>query len=172
MRVLVVCGNRDNDVVCLEVDPHYTVRKLKLMLSNTKEIGIPTYNQLLQYDGNPVGSIRPVLSFPPEDDMFLCYYGIIMDESVIVLHECQCGGSFTEIYVEVVVGRIVDITSLRVSLADPVYSVKRLIDEKTGVTPDHQLLSFQGIQLENRCSLTDYGITAYSTLDLRIAEEN
>jgi len=156
-------------IVYLNVDPDDTVRKLKLLIHDT-EIMLPTYNQHLKYGGNTIGAAHSIMSFPPAEDQSLAYYGI-SDGAKLQL-SIACGCSFFDVFVEAVVGRIVEMIKLSVTFGDTAYSVKRLIQEKTGILVDRQCLSFEGTPLVDYDNLADNGLTSCSTLDLRVAQEN
>ena len=169
MQIRVVL-QADNRVYLVEVDRHSTVRELKLALRNTKGIEQPTYHQHLVFNNNTVGSSHSTVSFPPQEELPLTHYGII-DGSTLQL-STACGCSFFAIFVEAADRRIIDIISLRVSFSDTVRSIKRLIDEKTGIPVGQQHLSFEGSLLEDHVQLHECDVNSYSTLDLRVAQEN
>ena len=121
----------------------------------------------MYYSGLTVGAEYSEVSFPPEDDLPLSHYGV-HDESTLFLTR-SCGCIFFEIYVEWVVGRLVDIISLRVAPGDSVYSIKRLLQEKMDITVDQQSLLFEGVPLEDNDELHDCRIIGGSTIDLRVA---
>ncbi|KAK1632781.1 hypothetical protein QYE76_007096 [Lolium multiflorum] len=56
--------------------------------------------------------------------------------------------------------------TLDVERADTIYSVKAKIFDETGIVPADQHLEFCGKNLEERCTLTDYGIQNDSTLNV------
>jgi len=173
MQVEVVYGDVGSRGYWLNVDPHDTVRKLNLLIQDTDGIGLPTYCQQLKLGGNTIGAARSPgfgESFPPEDERTLARYGIV-DRSTIRL-SCTCGCIFFEIFVEAVDGRMMDIISLRVAPSDTVYSIKRLIHEKTDIPVRRQLLSFEGNLLNNRSKVLDCKLKSRSTLELHVADED
>ena len=68
------------------------------------------------------------------------------------------------ISVKTLVGKIIVLDNVRPS--DTIGSLKTKIQEKEGVVPEHQLLSFKGVQLENCRILSSYSIQKESTLHL------
>ena len=110
------------------------------------------------------------MSFPPSEELPLTHYGIT-DGSTLKL-SIACGCSFFDVDVEEVDQRIINIINLRVSFQDTVHSIKRLINEKTGIPIGRQHLSFEGSLLEDHLKLCECGIASYCTFDLHVAEEN
>ena len=164
-----VAHNYDR-VLYLNVEPQDSVRKLKLMLTDVDGIHLPPFAQLLQLgdsSGPTVGAPHSTVSFPAEDERTLADYGV-RDGSSLFLSSC-CSCCFFDIYVESVAGRIADIMSLRVTLDDTVHSIKRLLQEKMGISVDRQHLSFEGDALDDDTKLNNCRFITRSTLDLAIS---
>ena len=53
-----------------------------------------------------------------------------------------------------------------VELSDTIEAVKTKIEDKTGYTPDQQVLEIDGIFLDDGTILSDYGIQAGATIDM------
>ena len=70
------------------------------------------------------------------------------------------------ISVKTLVGKIIVLDNVRPS--DTIGSLKTKIQEKEGVVPEHQLLSFKGVQLENCRILSSYSIQHEVMLLMRI----
>ena len=58
--------------------------------------------------------------------------------------------------------------TLDVKLSDTIKDVKTMIQEKEGISPDHQQLRLYGKPLDNGHTLSDYGIQKYTTLYLKV----
>lgn len=71
--------------------------------------------------------------------------------------------SAMQIYVKILTGKTI---TLDIEASDPIENVKSKIQEKEGILPENQILTFDGETLENDRTLADYNIQKESTIYL------
>lgn len=147
LKLLVKQGNGQNCIV--EARPQDTVTDVKLLVQ--EEISIP-HDQITLVGGGK----------KMEDGRTLRECGIETDATLFIVLRLKGCGQF---FVESSNGE-----RFRIDGACPdktIQTVKASIQDKTGIPAAEQELSFDGQQLEDTCTLHDYGIKKESVICLR-----
>ena len=124
-----------SNTITLEVDPADSIRAVKQKIQDKE--GIPLEQQCLDFTGNRLNDDHTLSGLK------------IQNESIIFLVPCM------QIFVKSQTGNTI---SLDVDPADSVQIVKQKIQEKEGIPPDQQCLTFAGNRLKDDLTMTDLNI--------------
>ena len=141
---------RTGKVITLQVQASDTIGSVKFQIQYKENI--PSHHQQLIFAGEQL-----------EDKCTLAYYKVQKGSILHLVYSLRPGHML--IFVMLLTGKII---TFEVEPLDTIESVKVKIQDKKGIPLDQQTLSFAGMQLENECTLSDYGIRNEYTLYLSI----
>ena len=135
--------------ITLEVEPHYIIEEVKARIHDKE--GIPPELQCLIFAGKQL-----------EDECTLSEYNIQRDSTLHLIHQRH---DCMKIFVKTMTGKTLSIT-LEVTRWERIQNVKAKIQDREGIPPEEQCLTFAGKTLEDGHVLAEYDIQNRSTVQL------
>ena len=133
--------------ITLDVTPNDTIEDVKIKIEEKE--GIPPDELCLTYLGQLL-----------EDDHILSDYKIMTESTLQLVQQIRRS---MQIFIQTLSGKTI---TLEIEPSDTIENVKVKIQEKIGLQPHIQHLSFSGQQLEDSRALLDYNVQAESILHL------